>query len=134
MPPLEAKKELCRMTTAVRGVRRRRGKADVKLMHADVNKHLNAICEEKAWVELPEEFGRWGRYARMRRWLYGMRPAAQAWEEDYAAKMIGIGFARGLTALSSSAVRDRFADGRSSRYPELRRRSRRQRAGPRASP
>ncbi len=34
----------------------------------------------------------------MRRWLYGMRPAARAWEEDYAAKLVGAGFRRGVPA------------------------------------
>ncbi len=34
----------------------------------------------------------------MRRWLCGMRPAAKAWEEDYAAKLVGAGFRRGVSA------------------------------------
>ena len=38
--------------------------------------HLNATCEEEEWVELPEEFSEYGRYARLRRWLYGMRRGA----------------------------------------------------------
>ena len=46
--------------------------------------HLNALCEEEEWVELPEEFWEHGKYARLTRWLYGMRKAAASWEEDYA--------------------------------------------------
>ncbi len=33
------------------------GGSEVKLMFIDVRKaHLNAVCEEEEWVELPEEF------------------------------------------------------------------------------
>ena len=57
MPPLEAKKGLFRMVAGMRGRRRRRGEEEVKLMFIDDRKaHLNARCEEEAWVELPEEF------------------------------------------------------------------------------
>ena len=87
MPPLEAKKLLFRMAAGVRGWRRRRRAAEIKLMFIDVRKaHLNAVCDEEAWVELPEEFWQWGRYAKLRRWLYGMRKAAAGWEEEYANK------------------------------------------------
>ena len=57
MPPLEAKKLLFRMAAGVRGWRRKRRAAEIKLMFIDVRKaHLNAVCDEEAWVELPEEF------------------------------------------------------------------------------
>ena len=57
-------------------------------MFIDVKKaHLNARSEEEAWVELPEEFREWGRYARLRRWLSGMCKAAIGWEGDYAQKL-----------------------------------------------
>ena len=61
MPPLEAKKLLFRMAAGVRGWRKRKGAAEIKLMFIDVRKaHLNAVCDEEAWVELPEEFlGMW---------------------------------------------------------------------------
>jgi len=72
-PPLEAKKLLFRMAAGVRGWRRRKGAAEIKLMFIDVRKaHLNAVCEDEAWVELPEEFWEWGRHAKLKRWLYGM--------------------------------------------------------------
>ena len=96
MPPLEAKKILFRMTAATRRRRRRQGKEEEKLMFVDVKKaHLNARCDLEEWVELPEEFHEHGRYARLRRWLYGMRRAAAAWEDEYSEKLVkGAGFIR----------------------------------------
>ena len=97
MPPLESKKLLFRMAAGVRGQRRRKGLAEVKLMFIDVRKpHLNAVCEEKLCVELPEELWEHGRYARLKRWLYGMRKAATGWEEDYAKKMVPEGLKRAI--------------------------------------
>jgi hypothetical protein len=49
-------------------------------------------------VELPEEFWEHGRYAKLKRWLYGMRKAAAGWEEDYAKRMVAEGFTRGRGA------------------------------------
>ena len=99
MPPLEAKKMLFRMTAGVRGWRRRNNKEEVKLMFIDVKKaHLNARCDEEEWVELPEEFWEWGRYAKLKRWLYGMRKAASGWEEDFAENFKKEGFRRGRGA------------------------------------
>ena len=95
----QAKKIMFRMTSGVRGIRRRSGKEEVKLMFIDVRKaHLNAKCDEEEWVELPEEMWGWGRYARLRRWLYGMRKAAAGWEEDYSQKFAEAGFTRGRGA------------------------------------
>ena len=99
MPPLEAKKTMFRMTAGVRGWRRKRGADEIKLMFIDVRKaHLNAKCDEEEWVELPEEFEKYGIYATLRRWLYGMRKAASGWEEDYADKLVKDGFVRGKSA------------------------------------
>ena len=69
MPPLESKKLVFRMVAGVRGQRRRKKLAEVKSMFIDLRKaHLNAVCEEEEkWVELPEEFWEYGRYARLRR-------------------------------------------------------------------
>ena len=44
--------------------------------------HLTGDVPEKVFVLLPSESG--GGVARLKRWLYGMRPAAKAWEEHYA--------------------------------------------------
>ena len=99
MPPLEAKKALFAMVAGVRGRRRRRGLDEVKIMFIDVKKaHLNAKCDEQEWVRLPAEFAEWGQFARLRRWLYGMRKAASGWEDDYAEKLQSIGFSRGVGA------------------------------------
>jgi hypothetical protein len=56
------------------------------------------VCDEEEWVQLPEEFWEHGRYAKSKRWLYGMRKAAAGWEEDYAKKMVAEGFERGRGA------------------------------------
>ena len=57
MPPLESKKLMFRMVAGARGQRRRKKLEEVKLMFIDVRKaHLNAVCDEEEWVELPEEF------------------------------------------------------------------------------
>ena len=67
----------------------------MKLIINDVRKaHLNARCEEEELVELLEEFWEYGKYARLRRWLYRARRAAAGWEEEYAGKLEGEGFRR----------------------------------------
>ena len=78
MPPLEAKKALFAFVAGVREKRRAQGHDELKLMFVDVKKaHLNAKCDEEEWVELPNEFNKFGRYAKLKRWLYGMRKAAK---------------------------------------------------------
>ena len=72
-----------RMAAAGRRKRHDEGKKEIKIMFIDVRKaHLNAECLEEVFVELPVEFKAEGRYARIRRWLYGMRKAAASWEEE----------------------------------------------------
>ena len=97
MPPLEAKRMLLRM--AIRRCRERPNEK-YKLMFIDVKKaHLNGMVPEDEWVfvVLPPEAG--GGVARLRRWLYGMRPAARAWEDHYATKLVEeAGFRRGVSA------------------------------------
>ncbi len=51
---------------------------------------------EWAYVQLPAEAK--GGVARLRSWLYGMQPAARAWEENYAEKLVEAGFRRGVSA------------------------------------
>jgi hypothetical protein len=53
---------------------------------------------ECAFVELPAEAGAPGKCGRLKRWLYGMRPAASAWEDDYAKNLEEDGFVRGMAA------------------------------------
>ena len=99
MPPLEAKRMLFRMAAGMRSIRREQRLPEMKLMFIDVRKaHLNAECHDDVYVDLPVEFGQPGRCGKLRRWLYGMRKAGQAWEDHYADKLEAIGFARGIAA------------------------------------
>ncbi len=96
MPPLEATK--IRLHMAVTRNRERPNKK-YKLMFIDVKKaHLNGMVPEGEWacVQLPAEAE--GGIARLRSWLYGMPPAARAWEENYAEKLVEAGFRRGVSA------------------------------------
>jgi hypothetical protein len=98
MPPLEAKKMLFKLAASQWGAR---GREKVKLMFIDVKKaHLNGVVEDgdKAYIELPEEAAEAGMCGRLRRWLYGIRPAASAWEKDYAGRLESVGFRRGKAA------------------------------------
>ena len=74
----------------VRGKRREPGQDEVKVMFIDVKK-------AEDWVELLDEFKKFGKYARLKRWLYGMRKAASGWEDDYA-RLVNDGFQRGRAA------------------------------------
>ena len=97
MPSLEAKKMLFRMAAA----QNYDDKNCAKLMFIDVKKaHLNGIVgeDELVFVELPVEAGAPGKCGRLRRWLYGMRPAAQAWERDYSERLENIRFVKGRSA------------------------------------
>ena len=99
MPPLEAKKAVFAFVAGVREKRRAQGHDEVKLMFVDVKKaHLNAKCDEEEWVELPNEFMKFGRYAKLKRWLFRMRKAASGWEDDYARRLVEDGFQRGRAA------------------------------------
>ena len=68
-----------------------------KLLFIDVRKaHLNPECHEDVYIELPQEAGAAsGMCGKLNHWLYGFRPAAQAWENEYAKKLEEAGFARG---------------------------------------
>ena len=100
MPPLEAKKLLFKMAVATwKG--RSEGKEPDKIMLIDVTKaHLNGVVGADVWacIELPEGNYEEGKCGRLRRWLCDMRPAAKAWEDDYAEKLESIGFLRGKAA------------------------------------
>ena len=100
MPPLEAKRLLFRMAVCRGSIKGTSKKGSVKLMFLDVKKaHLNGKLrdDEYEYVELPAEAG--GGVGRLRRWLYGMRPAANAWEREYATKLVESGgFVRGKAA------------------------------------
>ena len=93
-PPLEAKRLLFS-----RAVSRRRDGKLRKLLFIDVRKaHLNPECKEDVYIELPEECGVGkGMCGKLNFWLYGFRPAAQAWEKLYSEKLGEVGFVRGIT-------------------------------------
>ena len=95
-PPLEAKKALFALVAGMREKRRAQGHDEVKLMFVDVKKAHREVRRE--WVELPDEFKKIGRYAKLKRWLYGMRKAASGWEDDYARRLVEDGFRRGRAA------------------------------------
>ena len=99
MPPLEAKKMLFRMA-AGQPKEWRGGKWEKqKLMFIDVKKaHLNGVLEagERAYVTMPG--CKPGTCARLKKWLYGMRPAASAWEKDFSEKLAASGLIAGKSA------------------------------------
>jgi hypothetical protein len=101
-PPIEALRMLLRLARMKK--RRTFGgktRGRKKLMFIDIKKaHLNAKVDESefVYVDLPEEAVAAGKIGRLKRWLYGMRPAASAWEDDYAEKLSGEGYARGQAA------------------------------------
>ena len=95
-PPTEAERlALSRAATVKRDKRGLR--VARKVMFIDAKKaHLNPLCEEDVYIELPEEAGAGpGVCGKLVHWLYGCRPAAQAWENFYAEKLESVGFVRG---------------------------------------
>ena len=95
MPPLEAKKFLFSKAASQVG----QG-AMKKLLFMDATKaHLNGPTgDTDAFIDLPPEIAKAGRCAKLDFWLYGMRPAARAWEEEYATKLKGEGFLQGISS------------------------------------
>ena len=72
-PPWELKRVMMSRTATYS----KRGKR--KLWLVDAKKaHLNSDCDQDAFIRLPEEAG--GGVGKLVKWLYGFRPAAQAWE------------------------------------------------------
>ena len=96
MPPLEAKKLLFRQAAREKAVWRAGKWQRKKLLFIDVKKaHLNGIVGEDifVYVKLPD-----GKCWRLKRWLYGMRPAASAWEMDFSENMKNAGCEKGKSA------------------------------------
>jgi hypothetical protein len=59
------------------------------LLFIDATKaHVNGKCEMDSYVDLPEEIREVGKCAKLNYLLYGMRPAARAWEDTYAKKLV----------------------------------------------
>jgi len=109
MPPLESKKLLFQQAVTQNALNRLRGEDGIKIMLIDVKKaHLNGFVgeDEFAYIELPRgatesarSHGAEGQQCgRLRRWLYGMRQAASAWERDYSEKLVAMGHTKGIAA------------------------------------
>ena len=90
-PPIE----LMRLMLS-RQATRRKDYRERKTMYLDVKKaHLEPLCEQDVYVDLPAEAEvRDDECGKLVHWLYGCRPAAQAWEEHYSALLGGGGFRR----------------------------------------
>jgi len=98
MPPLEAKKLMFKKAAMGRHEWRNGRWARQKLMFIDVKKaHLNGVVgeDECAYVSVPTGVCPPGKCWRLKRWLYGMRPAASAWESDYSEKLGEFGMKKG---------------------------------------
>ena len=98
MPPLEAKRLLFARAAARRPELHRGKWSKPKLMFIDIKKaHLNGKVPEEEFVFVEDPTDPSGsRCWRLMRWLYGMRPAASAWEADYSIKLAEVGLAKGV--------------------------------------
>ena len=90
-PPIE----MMRLMISRQATRRRDGR-ERKTMYLDIKKaHLTPKCEQNVYVELPEEAeAAPDECGKLIHWLYGCRPAAQAWEEHYSGVLGAYGFKR----------------------------------------
>ena len=94
-PPLE----LLRMMVSKAATVTKKGTFQ-KLLFIDAKKaHLNPKCDQDVYFWLPDEANPTeGKCGKLDFWLYGFRPAAQAWETHYAKMMVEAGFRRGSAA------------------------------------
>ena len=91
-PPLKG----LRMLWSKAAAKDSRGKRRMVLILDAKMAHLNPPCQQDVYIELPAEANAGeGKCGKLKHWIYGMRPAAHAWEEWYSAKLAGIGFERG---------------------------------------
>ena len=90
-PPIE----MMRLVISRQATRRKDGR-ERKTMYLDVKKaHLYPKCDQDVYVELPEEAEvAEDECGKLEHWLYGCRPAAQAWEEHYSEVLKNHGFVR----------------------------------------
>jgi hypothetical protein len=90
-PPLE----MIRLMLSRQATVRTDGK-ERKTMYLDIKKaHLAPLCLTDVYVELPAEAEvEEDECGKLIHWLYGCRPAAQAWEEHYSALLVKNGFER----------------------------------------
>ena len=94
-PPLE----LIRYVISRQATRRVDGQ-ERKTLYSDVKKaHLVPKCTQDVYVELPAEAEvEEDECGKLIYWLYGCRPAAQAWEEHYSGVLTTVGFKRLLSS------------------------------------
>ena len=94
-PPLE----LLRFMVSRQATTSRSGKLR-KSMFIDVKKaHLIPKCDQDIYVDLPPEAGaEKDECGKLLYWLYGCRPAGQAWEDHYAQVLVYAGFRRGVSS------------------------------------
>ena len=90
-PPLELMRYMLSRQATIRDDGQER-----KTMYLDVKKaHLIPKCDQDVHVQLPPEAGAQpDECGKLLFWLYGCRPAAQAWEEHYSAVLSKAGFKR----------------------------------------
>ena len=71
-----------------------------KTFYIDVKKaHLVPKCTQDVYVELPAEAEvEEDECGKLVYWLYGCRPAAQAWEEHFSGVLTAVGFKRLLSS------------------------------------
>jgi hypothetical protein len=67
-----------------------------KTVYLDIKKaHLAPLCQQDVYLELPSEAEvKDDECWKLVHWLYGCRPAAQGWEEQYSALLAQHGFTR----------------------------------------
>ena len=84
-----------------------------KTMYLDIKKaHLAPLCMSDVYVELPAEAEvAEDECGKLIHWLYGCRPAAQAWEEHYSALLVTNGFVRLKTVPVAFSHADRDLHG-----------------------
>jgi hypothetical protein len=107
-PPLE----MIRLMLSRQATLRADGK-ERKTMYLDIKKaHLAPLCMSDVYVELPAEAEvADDECGKLIHWLYGCRPAAQAWEEHYSALLVANGFERLKTVPVAFSHADRDLHG-----------------------
>ena len=90
-PPLEMIRFMLSRQATIRS-----DKEERKTMYLDIKKaHLAPLCRSDVYVELPAEAEvAEDECGKLIHWLYGCRPAAQAWEEHYSSLLVANGFKR----------------------------------------
>ena len=103
-PPLEMKRMLMSKAATIP----KNGKARKLLFIGAKKAHVNTLSGQDVLFALPREAeAKPGRCGKLVHWLYGFRPAAQAWENHYSNKLMPEGFVRGPGASVAFVHRER---------------------------